>query len=592
MIPQSGVLTMRDYQVHFAALYRKGHRLNVRISNALRVFLVALWKSIPSYLPFYLIVLVAGYAAYHGSQEVTIISPFHLPPDNKERQLPFSGETVANELRDALTSIRGEAEGQRLQDPCKADAPKEESSGGLNPRYGNIVQVRGGTFDVEVKGISIDALVAEGREVLGKAHAISGDIIFVGSDSFKMIARDEDGHTWTVPSGLKRGYLLSDDTLGIASCQLAEAILEATNRRVLAAALLHRGEFERVIKLYQDLPTDLRDRADALNDIGIAWREIGKPDLAEAAFKNATAVRPNSPETWYNRAIGLSRVGNSKEAVEFYKKAVELKADFAEARYGLALELTNEGNFQEAMTENRKAIALKPESAAMHYGCGNTLVEMGENNEAINEFRKALELRPDFAYAHEGLGTALEGEGKYEEAISEHQTAIQLASSASDKANRRSNLARAYAEGGRVDIAISEYQKVIGSDEQYSYAYSGLGNALWRKGDFDSAFRAYSRILQLKPDFPHAYEIAYTGLGDALCSKHLFDDAISEYKMAIKMDSGYEPAYAGLGKVWEGKGQYEEAVRAYNKALNLNADDRRTRELLNAVMRKIDSSKP
>src|ERR1700745_2571390 len=68
------------------------------------------WRSLPSYLAFYLLLLVTVFAAWQGWKPVMVISPFQLPD---KASLPFSGDTVANALQDRLSQIADEIERQK-----------------------------------------------------------------------------------------------------------------------------------------------------------------------------------------------------------------------------------------------------------------------------------------------------------------------------------------------------------------------------------------------------------------------------------------------------------------------------------------------
>ena len=79
--------------------------------------LESFWRSLPSYLPFYVLFVVVAYAAYNGWKYETVISSFQLPPVDKDKALPFSGETVADMLQDAVRGIQEEAQGRPLKPP-------------------------------------------------------------------------------------------------------------------------------------------------------------------------------------------------------------------------------------------------------------------------------------------------------------------------------------------------------------------------------------------------------------------------------------------------------------------------------------------
>src|SRR5262249_46794080 len=160
-----------------------------------------------------------------------------------------------------------------------------------------------------------------------------------------LLARSNDGHTWSVPP-----QEVSPEGLKKAVCALADTILVQTNRDLLAAALIRRGDFQRVEDLYGPLPS-IEQNPNALNNLGVALRALGKTDDAISRFRKALDR---------TRTFGFFGSGNLPEA---------------------------------------------------HYNLGSTLDASGRYDEAISEFRRALALRPDYAEAHNDFGVALVHKG-------------------------------------------------------------------------------------------------------------------------------------------------------------------------------------
>ena len=435
------------------------------------------WRTIPSYLPFYILVPVLAYALWYGLQPATVIAPFHLPPEDKAHPLPFSGEAVADAVQDAITSIQEEAEGQLLTPPCDFLASKEERFGGLKAEKGSSFQVRG-PVTVEVKGLSPEAVKSAAREILGTEGYISGDVVLKDSNLFQLMARANDRGPW-----MTKQQVISLPGLQYASCELAERILGATNKNVLAAAWIRRGKYDNVVNLYGDLPSKGSD-PDALNNLGIALREKGKTDEALSRFYQALASRwwRPFPEAHYNLGVALLNSERYDEAIVEYRKAIKLKPGLAFAHNNLGVALRNNKQYDEAVAEYHKAIELKPDDAEAHNNLGVALRHKGDNDEAIVEFHKAIELKPDEAMAHNNLGTVLADKGQTDEAIAEYQTAIEIKS----------------------DDTLA-----------HAYAHNNLGNALARKGQTDEAIAEYRKAIELKPD----YRTAQDNLARALASK-------------------------------------------------------------------------
>ena len=100
------------------------------------------------------------------------------------------------------------------------------------------------------------------------------------------------------------------------------------------------------------------------------------------------------------------------------------------------------------------------------------------------------------------------------------------------------SLGNALHDQGRLDEAISCYQKTLELKPDAAGAYNNLGNAFQDQGKLDESISCYRKALQLKPDFV----AAYFNLGSALQDQGRLDEAISCYQKAlrIKPDAGIE----------------------------------------------------
>ena len=61
--------------------------------------------------------------------------------------------------------------------------------------------------------------------------------------------------------------------------------------------------------------------------------------------------------------------------------------------------------------------------------------------------------------------------------------------------------------------------------------------------DLQGAYSAYTRCIEIKPDFLDAY----VGRGDTYADAGKFDDAKREYERALKLDPNHVPARVHLG---------------------------------------------
>jgi len=196
-----------------------------------------------------------------------------------------------------------------------------------------------------------------------------------------------------------------------------------------------------------------------------------------------------------------------------------------------------------------------------------------------------------------GLGSALQEKGRVDEAITHYQKALQLEP---DYPAAYDDLGTALQEKGRVDEAINQYQTALQSDPALSLAHIGLGKALLQKGKVDEAIGQFQTALQIKPDsadvhcnfgtallqkgkvdeaisqFQTALQIkpdltsAHNNLGNALMQKGRVDEAISHYQAALQIEPDYTESHNNLGNALTVKGDLEGAIAQYQKALAIN----------------------
>jgi FKBP-type peptidyl-prolyl cis-trans isomerase 2 len=121
---------------------------------------------------------------------------------------------------------------------------------------------------------------------------------------------------------------------------------------------------------------------------------------------------------------------------------------------------------------------------------------------------------------------------------------------------------------GRLDEAISYYQKALELDLDMTEAYYNMGVAHHKKGDFDKAAQFYLTAIGQNPNFPEAHH----NLGMVFKEKGMPDDAIACFKKAIEIRPDYAEAHYNLGNAFVMKGQFYEALQSYGKTLEIRPE--------------------
>ena len=125
--------------------------------------------------------------------------------------------------------------------------------------------------------------------------------------------------------------------------------------------------------------------------------------LAEAAemYRAALAAGGPDPETCFQLAELLYRLGDLPAARERYYMAIELDEDYVEARANLGCVLAETGQRDLAVAAFEGALRYHGGYADVYYHLARTLDEMGRHEEAESHWRTFLAMAPDSPWADE-----------------------------------------------------------------------------------------------------------------------------------------------------------------------------------------------
>ena len=215
---------------------------------------------------------------------------------------------------------------------------------------------------------------------------------------------------------------------------------------------------------------------------------------SKAAAESAVAIDPRLSESWTSLATSNFWFDFDWRAAEQnYKKAIDLDPSLSEARTSLALVLQEyDFDFAGAEREYRQAIELNPNNAMAHQYYGALLVQMGRCSEADLMCRKAIELDPLSA-----VGTWVYAFALF--------------------------LSRRYTE------SISEANRLLGIDPNFSAAFISLAFSSQMISDHSASTEAYARFLELcgLPELAAAGRHAFGGSGWAAFLQAMTSEDVS-----------------------------------------------------------------
>ncbi len=170
----------------------------------------------------------------------------------------------------------------------------------------------------------------------------------------------------------------------------------------------------------------------AFNNLGNALKGQEKLEEATAAYKKARLLLPDNAQVVYNLGIILHQRGELDQAAACYRQALRLHSEHAEASNNLATLLKEQGLFDEAIAQYRLTLKIQPDYPLAIYNLSE-LAAGGRfhfDNEAVNRIRHCLASsdypRVDQSLFHFTLATVLNQKGHYDEAFDHYRQANEI----------------------------------------------------------------------------------------------------------------------------------------------------------------------
>jgi type IV pilus biogenesis/stability protein PilW len=211
--------------------------------------------------------------------------------------------------------------------------------------------------------------------------------------------------------------------------------------------------------------------------------------------------------------------------------------------------------------------------AEAHNKLGYSYLNDGQLNEAFLEFQKALALNPKNKETLNYLGYISARFKNYDGAVSYYKRAISLDP---DYAEAVNNLGVAYAETGEWDEAIRQFKAALDNPlyRTPSLAYSNMGYAYYKKGDYVNAEKSLHNALVRNPLLPRALYI----LGLVYVETGSEQKAIDELKKAIGIVPEYVDAHWELAKAYMRTGKKAQALKHFRVVAEKDPDRQRRKD--------------
>ena len=323
---------------------------------------------------------------------------------------------------------------------------------------------------------------------------------------------------------------------------------------------LHQaGQLADAEMIYRQILAALPDQADCLHLLGLIFLQRGEHVLAVEHIDSALKNDPHNIFALNNRGLALKELKRFDEALASYDRALVVKPDYAEA-------LVNRGNilqllrrFEEALTSYKSAIAARPDYVDALVNRGNALRELERRSAALESYAQALRVAPSSAQAHANRASVLHELGRFDEALIACDSALAI----------RSGIAEVHAIRGNVLFALRRHQESLLSYDRALALRPDMAEAHYNRGNvLHEAVKNYDRALALRPQ----YTQAHYNRGNALHLLQHFDEALASYDRALALQPEHAEAIANRGATFHDLKRYDLALAEYERALALQPD--------------------
>jgi tetratricopeptide (TPR) repeat protein len=325
----------------------------------------------------------------------------------------------------------------------------------------------------------------------------------------------------------------------------------------LGLAYTRMGEYGKALEAYKkSLEMGNTTDPELHFQIGRMQLNLGKDDLAQAAFEKALALKPDYTLALENLALLYHKKKEIPKAKPLLEKLVELEPDNFNANYLLGLYYFQAKDYSKMVKAYTKAVQVKPDLADAHYNLGMAYYFQTRYDKAIDALNKSLKLNPNDAEAYNLLGQAqtsalevymrqgsqLIAEEKYQEAVAEFDKILAIEKNNPEaKSLREITLSKLTQDLATRLTAADTYFKA----KDYERAYNEYEAALRLDSNSQPARQGMEK-LKFKLDRMLTLRMEQ---GDSAFKSKDYKEARTQYEQALQLKSDYKPAQSALANL-------------------------------------------
>jgi tetratricopeptide (TPR) repeat protein/tRNA A-37 threonylcarbamoyl transferase component Bud32 len=278
-----------------------------------------------------------------------------------------------------------------------------------------------------------------------------------------------------------------------------------------APAYAERAEIARSRKQYAAAAEDYTqllalgaDKAPLYAKRADAYRQLKRYDEAIADYDQLIALKPKDLNARVARGEVYHARGDHLKAREDFTHVLDVVPNagpILDARAVLNWRYLKD--FDAALEDAERLARVEPKNAKPHYYIGAILLGRRDYGRAREALQEALALKPDYTEAVWAIAQIDLWQGKPEDALKALDPVVaKLPAGPPETLNVRGDVYRAM---GRLDAAAADYRRMIEAKPQEPHAYVSLAGVYEKQGQVEQARECYDRLVKAAPDAAMSY---------------------------------------------------------------------------------------
>lgn len=335
-----------------------------------------------------------------------------------------------------------------------------------------------------------------------------------------------------------------DAALADAQKALQLAPSDAALNSAIGRVYLAKNSYNEALAAFQKVIQLDPSNADAYYYTATAYQNLG--DYKNQQSNAAEAVKRNTKfpgESYFIAGDAAQKLKNYNEAIEAYLQSLTAKPDYYSVYHNLSDVYRIQNRFGEAIEVAKKGTAIFPNEAKLFIDLSRYYSLADQSAAAIGAAQQAVKLAPDSAVGYTSLCRAYYEDKQFQPALQACNSALKLNP---NDGEANVYLGFTYLSLDKTDAANEYFAKAVSGLKDYTqknleYAdgFYLLGNAYYYANQPKNAIDAYSRSLQLYPQFAKArfnLGLAYFVNGNATAAREQYNALLKQDKdLAAKL---------------------------------------------------------